>query len=254
MAAAMVPSARRAVRANLRRIRGPASPARDAREVLETFSTYASCLAEVLSNDAPGGPRLAHATVRGELHMQDARSLGKGVVLATAHTAGWESAGPLLVRHHGLDVMLVMQAEPDERAMRIHDHAREASGLEIAHVGESPFASLPLLKHLKKGGAVALQIDRVAPGMRTRRVRFLDEDDGIPEGALKLAQLTGAPILPVFCARVAHRRYLIAAYEPRVVPRRATEKDLDDVAQHLATCLTSFLREHPTQWFQFRNT
>jgi KDO2-lipid IV(A) lauroyltransferase len=186
--------------------------------------------------------------------MHAARSVGKGIIIATAHTAGWEAAGPLLARHHELDVMLVMQAEPDARAMRIQDHAREATGMEIAHVGESPFSSLPLLKHLKKKrGVVALQLDRVAPGMRTRRVRFLDEEGGIPEGALKLAQLTGAPILPVFCARVAHRRYLIAAYEPRVVPRRATEKDLDDVAQHLATCLTSFLREHPTQWFQFRN-
>lgn len=252
-AAALVPSARRAVRANLHRIRGPASPVRDVREVLETFGTYASCLAEVLSNDAPSGPRLPHATVRGELHMQDARNAGKGIVLATAHTAGWEAAGPLLARYHELDVLLVMQAEPDERARRLHDRAREASGMAIAHVGEDPLSSLPLLRHLKKGGVVALQIDRAVPGMRTRRVRFLDEEGLMPEGPLKLAQLTGAPILPVFCARVGYREYLIAAYEPRFVAKDATEKDMDAVAQHMATCLTSFLREHPTQWFQFRS-
>src|SRR3954463_13845422 len=50
-AAALVPSARQAVLRNLRRIRGPASAATDARDVLATFSNYASCLAEVLSND-----------------------------------------------------------------------------------------------------------------------------------------------------------------------------------------------------------
>lgn len=222
--------------------------------MLETFGIYASCVAEVLSNDAPGGPRLPHAVVRGELHMQDAISAGKGIVIATAHTGGWEIAGPLLAKYHELDVMLVMQAEPDERAMRIHDHAREVVGMSIAHVGESPFSSLPLLRHLKGRGVVALQIDRTPPGMRTRPVRLLDAEGSIPEGALKLAQLTGAPILPVFCARTGHRQYLIAAYEPRFIAKNATEEEMDAVAQHLATCLTSFLREHPTQWFQFRDT
>lgn len=249
-AALLVPSARRAVLDNLHRIRGPASPARDARDVLATFGSYASCLAEVLSNDARSGPRAPGATVHGELFMRRARAAKKGIVLVTAHTAGWESVGPLLARDHGSKMVFVMQAEPDARARALHDEARRKTGVEIVHVGD-PLSSLGLLRHLRDGGIVALQIDRVAPGMRTRRVRLLDRDAAIPEGPLRLAQASGAPLLPVFCAREAYRRYVVETFAPCTLARRADEDELDAAAQHFADALSRFLRKHPTQWFHF---
>jgi len=250
-AAALVPSARRAVQKNLRRIRGPVDPAQDAREVLSTFSNYASCLAEVLSNDAETGPRPPETTAKNAHHLGEARALGKGIVIVTAHTAGWESVGPLFGRRHGLPMMIVMQPEPDPRARQLHDDARRRAGVAITHVGEDPLASLPLLRHLRAGGVVALQLDRFAPGMRTRPVTLLDEPGAIPEGPLKLAQVSGAPLLPVFCARTGYRQYTIELYPSRTVPRHATEAEIDGVAQHLASSMTSFLRSHPTQWFNW---
>jgi len=250
-AAALVPSARRAVLRNLRMIRGTASKAADARDVLDTFSSYASCLAEVLSNDAPAGPREPETSLLGAHHVNEARSLGKGIIMVTAHTAGWETVGPLVARRHGLPMLFVMRAEPDERARELHDEARKRAGITILHAGEDPLASLPLLRHLRSGGVVALQLDRVAAGMRTREVELFGRRTPIPEGPLRLAQVTGAPILPVFCARVGHRKYLVELYESRLVARGATGAELDAVAQHLADSLAAFLRQHPTQWFHF---
>jgi KDO2-lipid IV(A) lauroyltransferase len=249
-AAACVPSARDAVRRNLHRIRGPASTLRDTRDVLATFGTYASCLAEVLSNDAPAGPKAPRAIVLGERSVREAVREGKGMVIVTAHTAGWDVAGPLLGKAYNLDLMLVMHAEPDARAGDIQDRARRRGGVSIAHVGD-PLASLPLLRHLRGGGVVALQLDRVVPGMRTRTVPFLGTQSAIPEGPLRLAQLSGAPIVPIFCARRGHREYLVHAFEPRRLPRRASPAAFDEVAAHLAACMTRFIQEHPTQWFQF---
>lgn len=250
-AAALVPSARRAVVRNLHRIRGPAPVATDARDVLATFSNYASCLAEVLSNDAPSGPRHPETTIHREHYVDAARAPGRGIVMVTAHTAGWESVGPALARDQGLRMMIAMEAEADERAQSLHDGARRRAGVTIVHVGRDPLASLPLMRHLLGAGVVALQLDRFAAGMRTREVDLLGEKTRIPEGPLRLAQVTGAPILPVFCARVGFRRYVIELYESRTVPRRATEAQLDDVAQHLATSMGAFLRAHATQWFHF---
>lgn len=249
-AALLVPSARRAVTANLRRIRGPASPARDARDVLATFSTYASCLAEVLSNDGARGPRTPSATIYGERYLRDVFSRRTGAVIVTAHTAGWDSAGSLLARHYGLDVVLVMQPEPDARSRALHDDARRRSGVTIAHVGD-PLASLSLLRHLRDGGVVALQLDRAAPGIRTRPVRLLGVEGAIPEGPLRLAQLSGAPLLPLFCAREGYRRYAIEAFAPVVVERHASDEALSAAAQRLADAMTTFLRAHPTQWLKF---
>ena len=74
----------------------------------------------------------------------------------------------------------------------------------------------------------------------------------MPEGPLRLAQVSGAPLLPVFCARMGHRQYLIEAYPAIHVARQATDADLDAAAQGLADRVGSFLRAHPTQWFNFK--
>jgi lauroyl/myristoyl acyltransferase len=247
----LVPEARRAVVRNLRRVRGPATTARDARDVLSTFSTYASCIAEVLSNDSARGPRTPHATIYGERIFTRALMQGHGLVLVTAHTAGWETVGPLLAAEYALEMMLVMFPEADSAARALHDQARARTGLRIAHVGDDPLASLPILRHLRAGGVVSLQLDRLVPGMRTRTVSLLGAEGQVPEGPLRLAQLSGAPLIPVFCARVGHRRYVVEAFESRALPRHATEAQLDEAAAHVASCMTRFLRSHPTQWFHF---
>lgn len=255
-AAAFVPSARRAVLRNLRRVRGPSTPLRDAKEVLATFANYATCLTEVLSNDAGDGPRLPRITVEGGAFVRDAMARRAaapkplGLVIVTAHTAGWESVGPLLARDYGLSLTIVMSAEGDARSREIHDRARRKAGLGITHLGD-PLASLPLLRELRAGAAVALQLDRAIPGLRTREVTLLGERDRLPEGPLRLAQLTGAPILPIFCARQGHRSYLVRVFPALTIDRRASDADLDAAAQELASDMTEFLREHPTDWFHF---
>jgi phosphatidylinositol dimannoside acyltransferase len=250
-AAALVPGARRSVIRNLHRIRGEASALRDARDVLHTFGSYAGCLAEVLSNDGRDGARPPDAVVTGKHYFDEAREGGRGVVVITAHTAGWETVGPLLLKEHDKKMIFVMAAERDERARTLQDNARRRSGVEIAHVGDDPLASIGILRELRQGAIVALQIDRFSKAMRTRDVNLLGVPGKIPEGPLRLAQLSGAALLPAFCARVAYRSYVVQAFSPKTISRRATDKEIDTAAQHLATSMTAFLRAHPTQWFHF---
>jgi KDO2-lipid IV(A) lauroyltransferase len=252
-ACALAGESRRAIGANLRRVRGSRGPARDALDVARTFATYASCLTEILGAGSPRA-RLPRGIVVGELHLLDALAGGRGVVVVTAHTAGWETVGPLLSRDHGLRVMIAVQAERDRRALRIQDAAREAHGLLVVHVGDSPLAALPLVRHLRCAGIVALQIDRVPAGMRTRAVSMFGRDARMPEGPLRLASLTGAPVLPVFAARVGHRSYRVEVCAPVRLSRRPTDADLDGAAQGLASCLETFVRARPTQWFHFRES
>jgi KDO2-lipid IV(A) lauroyltransferase len=249
-AAAFVPRARKAVSTNLERIRGPETPARDALEIAETFTTYASCLSEVLSYGSKNA-KAPELVLRGKQHMTDALAEKKGVVVVTAHTAGWDVAGPVFGHDHHVDLVMVMEREPDEDARRVHDDARSASGLSFVHVGGDPMASLPLLRHLRRGAVVAIQIDRVPPSMRARDVRLFDRPARVPEGPLRLAQMTGAPIVPMFCARLRFRHYLAVVMPALHVPRHADEATLDAVAQQMADAMGSFLRTYPTHWFHF---
>jgi phosphatidylinositol dimannoside acyltransferase len=249
-AALALPDARRKIAENLARIRGKVGRAREAREVARTFASYASCLAEVLSSGTKNA-RVPDLTVLGKGTIDEALARGKGVVMVTAHTAGWEVVGPVLGAFYGVELVMVMRAEGNAKARQLQDEARRASGLTVVHVGEDPFSSLPLMRKLRQGAVVAMQIDRAPPGMRARRVRLFGGEGEIPEGPIRLAQLSGAPLLPVFCARLGHRSYAAEASGPILVSRRADEGRIDVVAQELADAMTRFVGRHPTQWFHF---
>jgi phosphatidylinositol dimannoside acyltransferase len=245
------PHARRRIAQELERARGPVGAGRCAMDVARTFANFASCLTEVLSTGSKNG-EVPKAVVQGSPQVEGLLAAGRGVIFATAHTAGWESMGPILAREHDLRVMMVMQRERDASARELNDSSRrEQGGLDIVHVGGDPFASLPLLRQLRDGGVVAMQIDRVPPGMSARAVTLFGRPGAIPEGPLRLAQLTGAPIVPVFSARTGHRRYAVHVREPVTVSRHAGEHELDAAAQRLADALGEFVSEHPTQWFPF---
>jgi lauroyl/myristoyl acyltransferase len=247
-----VPDMRRTVSMQLARARGHVSALRNALDVIRTFATFASCLTEVLSTGSKNGLS-PEAMVHCGPRVDDLLSRAGGLIFATAHTAGWESLGSLLLREHPRRLMIVMQRERDEDARELQDSIRRATGdVRILHVqSDDPLASLPLMRHLRDGGAVALQIDRVPPGMARRAVRLFGRPGAIPEGPLRLAQLTGAPIVPIFSARTGHRRYSVYVNEPVIVPRRAEARTIDAAAQHIADALGQFVSSHPTQWFAF---
>jgi KDO2-lipid IV(A) lauroyltransferase len=246
---ALMPERRRAIAENLRKVRGPRGAVRETAEVARTFATYAACLSEVLG----GLTKESGALVRGELHIEDALSFGRGVILVTAHTAGWEATGVLLARDKSVDVMIVETPEADAGARAIQDQARRISGVKVVHVGDDPLSALPLVRHLRANGAVAMQVDRVPEGVRGRTVTLFGSAALVPEGPLRLAALTGAPIVPVFVARASYRRYEVFCSPPVRVDRHAAAADLDVAAQELAGRLEAFVRERPTQWFHFRD-
>jgi len=246
--AAAMPSARKTIAANLHRIRGEGSAVRDAIDIARTFTSYASCLAEALAGEA--GPP-AGAVIHGERQVLAALDEGRGAIFATAHTGGWDIAGPLLTRDHGHPIVLVMERERDAAARQIQDGARSQHGVRIVHVGGDELEALPLLRQLRSGGIVALQIDRVPSQARSVDVTMFGRPAAIPEGPLRLAQLSGAPILPIFAARTSYRRYVIRAFEPIRLARRAPREEVAKAAQRLADGMSAFLVAHPTQWFHF---
>ena len=212
---------RNAVRMNLRRVVGTRSPLREMVDVAAVFSNYASCLTEALLLGSHRGYKLTSRT-RGVDHYFQSASEGRGVIIATAHTGGWEVAGPVLSNVHPADVVVVMQRERDPRARAIQDEARARAGVKVVHVGESPLDALALLGHLKRRSVVAMQIDRVPPGVRSRSVPLFGAPWEVPEGPLTLAALSGAPLLPVFTRRIGFMEYEAIVAPPfasRAVPR-----------------------------------
>jgi KDO2-lipid IV(A) lauroyltransferase len=245
-----LPGVRARVLQNLRTVLGPRPPREEIVDVFRTFSHFASCLTEALALGAPH-PRDAACTIEGAHYLEHALALGRGVIVVTAHTGGWETAGPLLKKALGADMLIAMEREPDERAREIQDRRRRRSGVHIAHVGTEPLAILPLFTHLRRGGVLGVQIDRAPSAMRSIPVRLFGTSSRVPSGPFWLARATGAPIVPVFAHRRGHFDYEIHISSPRELARKASDESLHRTAQDVALEMERFIRQHPTHWFHF---
>lgn len=248
--AAALPETRRIVEQNLRRVRGPRSRLIDVLDASAVFASYGSCLTEALLLASERGYTVTSHS-RGVEHYHAAAARGRGVLIVTAHTGGWDIAGQVLGVVHPGGVVLAMQRERDPEARAIQDAARRRAGVEVVHIGEGPLDGLPLLRQLGRGGVVAMQIDRVPPGMRCREVTFLGTRWRAPEGPLTLAALSGAPILPVFTRRIGFLEYEAVVAPPIWLPRRPTEAERDRAAAEMMGAMERFVRAYPTQWFHF---
>ena len=248
--AAALPEKRRAVRENLRRALGPREPLREMRDVASVFANYAGSLTDAFIAGSERGDPL---TVRclDEAPIDDAMKRGAGMIIATAHTGGWQVAGLRLKSLHGADFVVVMQRERDARAQALTDGVRERAGYRVVHLGEDPLAVLGLLGHLRKGGVVAMQMDRLPRGMRGRKSELFGEPFFVPEGPLRLAAASGAPIVPVFTRRLGYMEYEVHVAPQVRLPRRPSPADLDAAARDVLRAMEAFVRENPTQWFHF---
>jgi KDO2-lipid IV(A) lauroyltransferase len=247
---AALPRHRRAVRRNLRLALGPRGAIEESLDVARVFVNFAACLTEAFVAGSERGARITGLCVNDD-HYVAAAGRGAGVVIVTAHTGGWQAAGPLLQSLHAADVLVVMQRERDERAQAVQDGARDRMGVRVHHLSDDPLTALPLLAHLRRRGVVAVQIDRVPSRMRSREVELFGSRFRMPEGPLRLAALSGAPIVPVFTRRVRFMAYEVVISPPIALPRRPSTAELDAAARRIAREMEHFVRANPTQWFHF---
>jgi len=248
--AAALPEKRRVVRENLRRALGDRGVVEETLDVARVFTNYASCLTESFLAVTERGDGLI-TTCKDDEHYVQAMQEGRGVIVATAHTGGWQQAGQLLRAVHHADVVVVMRRERDQRAQALQDAVRDRGGIRLLHIGDDPIDALQLLQHLRKGGVVAVQMDRLPNGMRGRAVDLFGHPWQVPDGPLQLAAISGAPLVPVFTRRVGFMEYEVHVAPAVRVPRRPTPADLDLAAGALAREMEKFVVANATQWFHF---
>lgn len=246
-----LPAQRRRVLENLRRVHGVRPALAERVDVMRTFASYASCLAEALGSERSDALR-AEIEAHGQERLRAALGRGKGAILVTAHIGPWDFAGALLSRELGVPVAVAMAKEQDAEARRLHDGVRRRSGVRVVHLGEHPADALALLSELRRGGVVAVQLDRPAPGGRMLEVRLFDEPFEVPEGPFRLAALASVPIFPTFAERTGYFAYRFQIC-PEITVRRAARRDeLRAAAQTATDEMGAFLKAHATQWFNFR--
>ncbi len=241
---------RLAVQRNLRLILGRRDFLSEQRDITRTFSEYAYCLTESLGFERVGKRGIRYA-IKGEQHLRSLGEHAPGFVVLTAHAGAWDLAANHLREQLGRPVMIAMRREPNAGARDFQDQLRARRGIEVAHVGENVFEGLALLRHLREGGVIAVQLDRVPAGARELGLTLFGGPFGVPLGPFKLASLAKVPLVPIFCARLGHFEYEVTVSAPIRVGVRPTREQLVVAARYAVTELERFLRQYPTQWFNF---
>jgi KDO2-lipid IV(A) lauroyltransferase len=241
---------REQIRRNLRLLFGERPWLDEQRDIAKTFVAYAHCLAESLGRDRPVA-KAAKCVVHNEAVLSRLLADPKGFIIVTAHIGAWDVAAQVLMEKSGRDVLLVMDREPDEAARALQDDVRSRHGVKVAHVGADAFEGLALLKHLREGGVLAVQMDRPASSGRHVTVQFAGQPFQLPLGPFLLASLSQVPLVPLFVARRGYYEYDVRVGDAIRLPRRPSSAELDGAARDVSSLMEAVLREFPEQWFNF---
>lgn len=237
---------RTTVQLNLRRILGPqASQLEVNRRARATFSY-------ILYNyfDLFRLPALDRQTVEqlvavsGWEHVEAALAEGRGLVMISAHLGNIEVIlYALLLR--GLAITIpVERLEPPELFEYICT-LRMSHGLKLIPVDGS---LLDLVRTLKKGGVAGLAGDRDITGTG-QVVNFFSYPAHLPDGHVRLALKTGAPLVAGFSHRNAdhtHQAYFLPAFKPPA--DKPEEEQVAAGMQFFISEMEKAISQNPEQW------
>lgn len=237
---------RRAVQFNLRRILGSDCPPAEIRRRTRLAFNY------ILYNyfDLFRLPALTDSaverlvTVEGWENVEAALAEGKGIVMTSAHLGNIEVVLYAMLRR-GLRITIpVERIEPPELYDYI-SHLRMSKGLSLIPI-DGPL--LHLIRTLKKGGVAGLAGDRDITGTG-QIVDFFGHPARLPDGHVRLALKTGAPLVVGFSRREpdhTFRAYFLPPFHP---PAAGTEEGRVAAGMQLVLDqMENAIARTPEQW------
>ncbi len=187
-------------------------------------------------------------SIEGSSTYHQVRAAQLGAILVTAHLGSFE-AGTAALLSHERDIHVLFQRDAYPRFERLRTELRRRLGVHEAALDDGWPVWMQLRDALLRNAVVMIQGDRVMPGQRGIRVPFLHGHIRIPSGPVKLALVTGAPIIPVFSVRTAIGRLRIIVDDPIHVSRGdGPPHEYHPAVRAIASAIERQVRAHPEQW------
>ncbi len=107
---------------------------------------------------------------------------------------------------------------------------------------------------IRDGGIIAIQGDRVTPGISDLPAVLFGKSTRVPAGPFALAMSTGAPIHPVFVVRRGRRLYRLVSRAPiSVAAARNRDEAFSAAVAQWTRELEDVIRSWWYQWFMFED-
>ncbi|MEN6444839.1 MAG: lysophospholipid acyltransferase family protein [Candidatus Cloacimonas sp.] len=182
--------------------------------------------------------------LRGKEHIDEALSLNRGAILATAHYGNWEAARVL--PKAGIPLSGIAKPQRNVLFDNYTNAIRKRCGMHIINMKRG---LREMLKELKENRVVAFLIDQNAGGSGLV-MDFLGFPASHWKGAAKISLRYQIPIVPSFALRTDDDKIEIEFYPPILHPDwEDKEENYKVILAELDKILEQQINKHPEQWF-----
>jgi phosphatidylinositol dimannoside acyltransferase len=182
--------------------------------------------------------------VDGMDHLFQALSGGQGAVVVSAHLGNVDIVGQLPLVH-GIQISGAVQHIQPEPLFRYLLKLRQSHGLRLIP-NDAPL--IGLFRALKRGEIIALPCDRDITD-HGRVVEFFGTPARLPDGPIRVALRTGAPMIPAFAERLPDNTFKVYIEPPLELERTGdTEADIDRGMKLVVAAMERHISRDPAQW------
>jgi phosphatidylinositol dimannoside acyltransferase len=177
-----------------------------------------------------------------------------GAIILTAHMGNYDLGAQLFAETSDRKIVMVRAPETDPETRRFEEelHARSGSAVKIDFNTRATELALDLLESLREGNFVAIQGDRVTPGIASFPATLFGKRTDFPAGPFALAMSARVPIYPLFIFRLGRRKYRLLAGAPfNVVRLRDRDETFRRALEAWTAQLEIVVRAAWFQWFSF---
>jgi KDO2-lipid IV(A) lauroyltransferase len=246
------PKVRDATAANARRILGAHLTDRQCRafgrRVVASFYDFVADVGRCADMTAEE-LRARIETIEGKYRYAEHRRRDRrGAIIITAHMGSFEvGLASLLDVEQNMHV--VYKRDAMDQFETIRRGLRQALGVREAAIDDGWGTWMALRDALAADHVVLMQADRAMPGQKAQPVPMLGGHVMLPLGPVRLAEITGSPIVPVFALRTGGGRCRVIAEDPIWVDRAAEPVNgVHPTLLALGKVIERYIVAHPEQW------
>lgn len=249
------PYVRRVTRTNAKRLLGPSSSPQARKELGR--AVFGNCIDAVVEfgrnrNRTTEQILSRLESVKGEDEYSAARQQRRGAILVTAHLGAFETAMTMLAQREP-KIHVVFRRDPSSIFERLRSEQHARLGILDAPVDDGLSMWFGLRDALRNDEVVLMQGDRVLPGQPGVAVPFLGGRMRVPTGPVKLARITGAPLIPTFAIQMKNGRVRIVIEKPiwmcdHPLGNGRTDTSIDPALLRLTSVIEQYVQSYPEQW------
>ncbi|WP_269140340.1 lysophospholipid acyltransferase family protein [Pectinatus haikarae] len=189
-----------------------------------------------------------YITLSGTENLDEALKLGRGGILAAAHSGNWELLGGALSQN-GYKLVGVAQEQSNRGADRFMNEYRALIGVYVMY----KYDVRNMFKMISKGWLIGLIMDQDAAEDGIV-MPFLGRDASCAHGAATIARRNNAPIIPVFIVKGPGLTHQIIIHKPIFVAKTQNKhEDIRTATMIITKQIEDHIIKHPAEWFWLHN-